>query len=218
MPLMPELVHELLEGLKMTLEILAISIPIGMGFAIIIASARVYGNKIVSLLAHAYVFVFRGLPLVVTLLLTYFGLGQVGLRLSSFYAATLSFILCTSAYQSEYIRGALRSVSREQSFAARSLGMGKLKELIYIVLPQAYRRALPGVSNEVIYLIKYSSLAYVAGASDLFSHAKSLNALYLQPIVIFTAAGLIYLAMTTVAYFLFDWWERKLKIPGVGMG
>jgi len=184
-------------------------------FAILVASARVYGGKVISFIAASYVVIFRGLPLIVTLLIIYFGLTRFAIYLSSFWAAVTGFIICSSAYQSEYIRGAMRSIEKGQSQAARSQGMKRLQELRYIVLPQAYRRALPGISNEIIYLIKYSSLGFVIGVPEIFAISKSLNSLYLSPLLIFGTAGVYYLAATTLADRFFTWWESRLEVPGL---
>lgn len=209
------LVPELTRGFIVTLKILAFAIPISAILAVLVASARVYGGKVISFIATSYVVIFRGLPLIVTLFIIYFGLTKFSIYLSSFWAAATGFIICSSAYQSEYIRGAMRSIEKGQSRAARSQGMTKLQELRYIVLPQAYRRALPGVSNEIIYLIKYSSLGFVIGVPEIFGISKSLNSQYLAPLLIFGTAGIYYLAATTLADRFFLWWESRLEVPGL---
>ncbi|OYT50772.1 MAG: hypothetical protein B6U73_03280 [Desulfurococcales archaeon ex4484_204] len=119
------------------------------------------------------------------------------------------------AYQSEYVRGAIRSIDVGQSLAARALGMSKAQELLYVILPQAFRRALPGISNEIIYMIKYSSLAYIVGVTEMFSVSKRFNSLYFRPVEIFFTAAIIYLAMTTAATIGFKLLENKLRIPGL---
>jgi polar amino acid transport system permease protein len=90
----------------------------------------------------------------------YFGLPPVGISLSPMAASVLGFVLCNGAYSSEYIRGAIQSIKIGQITAAEALGMTRFQGVLYIILPQAFRRALPGVGNEIIYLIKYS-LAYI---------------------------------------------------------
>ena len=99
--------------------------------------------------------------------------------------------------------------------AARSLGMSRFEELIHIILPQAIRRAFPGVTNEIIYLILYSSLAYVVGVSEVFGVAKHYNSLYFRSTEIFSTAALIYLFMATIASMSFRKMENKLRIPGL---
>jgi len=96
--------------------------------------------------------------------------------------------------------------------------MTKTQEILYIILPQALRRALPGISNEIIYMIKYSSLAFVVGVQEMFAVAKTFNSLWFRPIEIFLTLAIIYLAMTTAATIGFKWLENKLRIPGVEMG
>jgi len=206
---------KLLGGFIVTLKILCIAIPVSIPLGILVATARVYGNKPISLIAAGYVFLFRGTPLIVQLLILFFAITTIGIHLTPFWAAVIGFILCSTAYQSEYVRGAILSVEKGQSMAARSLGMSKLKEIRHIILPQACRRALPGVSNEIIYLIKYSSLAFVIGVPEMFSISKSLNSIYFLPLVIFGCAGLFFLVMTTAATIGFNKLEKKLKIPGL---
>jgi polar amino acid transport system permease protein len=194
---------------------LALSIPASAVLGLSLGVARVYGNKPISLFAAGFVGLFRGLPLVVTLLIIFFALPKVGLYFPPFWAAVTGFILCSGAYQSEYVRGAIRSIDVGQSLAARSLGMSKFKEVFHIVLPQAYRRAFPGISNEIIYLILYSSLAYVVGVSEIFGVAKHFNSLYFRSIEIFSTAAVIYLFMATIASVGFRKLENKLRIPGL---
>lgn len=209
------LVPQLTEGFILTLKILVVAIPISALLAVVVGSARVYGGKVISFISTAYVVAFRGLPLVVTLFIIYFGLTRFQIYLSPYWAATVSFIVCSTAYQSEYIRGSIRSIEEGQAQAARSQGMSRFQELRHIVLPQAYRRALPGVSNEIIYLIKYSSLAFVVGVSEIFAIAKSLNSMHFAPFLIFGTAGIFYLAATTLADRFFLWWESRLEVPGM---
>ena len=156
-----------------------------------------------------------GFPLIVTLFFIFYGLPELGLYLTPFWSAVLGFILCSGAYQSEYVRGAIRSISRGQVEAARALGMTKFQELIHIVLPQALRRALPGISNEVIYLNKYSSLAFAIGVVEVFQVSKKWNALSGEAITIFLTAAAIYLVINTLTTVLFRAIEHKFRIPGL---
>ena len=206
---------KILEGWVLTVEILVLAIPLGVILAIALAIARVYGNKPISLLAAGIVGLFRGFPLIVTLLIIFFALPKLGIYFSPFESAVLGFILCTGAYQAEYVRGAIQSIDVGQSLAAQTLGMSKLKEVAHIILPQALRRALPGVSNEIIYLILYSSLASYLGVEEIFAVARHFNSLQFRPIEIFLTAGLIYASMATVATTVFRIIENKLRIPGM---
>jgi len=198
-----------------TIELIVVSIPIGVALAIILAVARVYGNKPVSLVATTIVGIFRGFPAIVTLFIIFFALPDLGIFFSPYWSAVLGFVLVTGAYQSEYIRGAIQSIQLGQSLAAESLGMTKSQEIAHIILPQAIRAALPGISNEIIYLILYSSLASYIGVQEMFAVARSFNSLEFKPIEIFLSAGLIYAAIATVSFMAFRMLESRMKIPGL---
>ena len=198
-----------------SVEIIVVSVPIGVALAIALGVARVYGKKSVSLLATSIVGIFRGFPAIVTLLIIFFALPEVGVFFSPYWSAVLGFVLVTGAYQSEYVRGSIQSIQAGQSLAAQALGMTKLQEIAHIILPQAIRAALPGISNEIIYLVLYSSLASYIGVQEIFGVARTFNSLNFRPIEIFLTAGLIYAAMATVCFFGFRTLERKLRIPGL---
>jgi len=125
-------------------------------------------------------------------------------------------VLCNGAYSSEYIRGAIQSVKVGQITAAEALGMTRLQGVLYIILPQAFRRALPGVGNEIIYLIKYSSLAYMITCIELTGAGKIVAARYFRFTETFIVIGIIYLILVTIATKLLNFAERKLYYPGMG--
>jgi polar amino acid transport system permease protein len=133
---------------------------------------------------------------------------------SPFWASVTGFIMCNGAYNSEYIRGAILSVRTGQLTAARSLGMSRMQSIISIVLPQAARRALPGCSNEMIYLVKYSSLAYILSYIELTGAGKMVATRSFRFTLVFSIVGLVYLVMVTAASIIFAWLENKLSIPG----
>lgn len=189
--------------------------PIGVALAVTFAVARIYGNRPISLLATTIVGIFRGFPAIVTLLIIFFALPELGIFFSPYWSAVLGFVLVTGAYQSEYVRGAIQSIHLGQSLAAQALGMSKLQEIVHIILPQAIRAALPGISNEIIYLVLYSSLASYIGVEEIFAVARSFNSLEFRPIEIFLTAGLIYAAMATVCFVGFKMVENKYRIPGL---
>jgi len=198
-----------------TVELIVVSVPIGTALAIVLGVARVYGNRAFSLAATCVVGVFRGFPAIVTLLIIFFALPEVGVYFSPYWSAVLGFVLVTGAYQSEYVRGCIQSVSAGQSLAARALGMTRPQEVIYVILPQALRAALPGISNEIIYLVLYSSLASYIGVQEMFGVARTFNSLNFRPIEIFFTAGLVYAAIATVCFVGFRLLERRVRIPGV---
>ncbi len=213
------LLPALWNGLLVTMQLVIMTAPFGFLLGLLVAVSRVYGPTPVKWLAKLYVIFFRGCPLLVLLFILYFGLPSVGIVLGSFMSALVGFILCNSAYNSEYLRGGLQSIKRGQLLAARSLGMTKAQGVLYVVIPQALRRALPGVSNEFIYLIKYSSLAYVVAVIELTGAAKIIASKYFMFFEAFAAVGVFYLVLVTITTIGVHWLEIKYAIPcGSGVG
>jgi len=210
------LLFPLLEGTLMTIKLILVSIPFGFILGILIAVGRVYGNKIISTVCTVYVIFFRGTPLLVQLFILYYGLPSVGIFFSPFVAAVIGFILCSCAYHSEYIRGALQSIKSGQMMAAEALGMTRPKAILYIILPQALRRAIPGCSNEIIYLIKYSSLAFMVTCVELTGAGKIIASRYFEYTLVFAVVGAIYLLIVSVVTKILNTLEKKLEIPGLG--
>lgn len=206
-------------GLVMSIALIVPSATIGFVLGVLTGVARVFGPKWLRSLGNGFTTIFRGVPLVVQLMILYFGLPNIPyLRIDfePFTAALVGFIFCTGAYQSEYVRGALLSIRQGQIRAGQALGMTKMQIITSIVVPQAVRRALPGCGNEVIYLIKYSSLAYIITCIELTGRAKTLISQTYRPTEVYLTAALYYLAMVTLATWLLNWLERKLAIPGFG--
>lgn len=133
-----------------------------------------------------------------------------------FTAAVFGFTLCSAAYHSEYIRGALLSVRRGQFLAAESLGFTKLQTFLFITAPIALRRAVPGCGNEIIYLIKYSSLALLISIRELTGQSNHIASLYFRHMECYLLTAIYYLAMVTVATVLLNRLERLISLPGMG--
>jgi polar amino acid transport system permease protein len=210
------LLPPLLEGTVVTLKLIALSIPLGLILGILIAVGRVYGNKFISSFCTVYTLFFRGTPLLIQLFILYFGFPSIGIFFSPFAAAVIGFILCSGAYHSEYIRGAIQSIKIGQMMAAEALGMTRSKAILYIILPQALRRAIPGCSNEIIYLIKYSSLAFMVTCVELTGAGKIIASRYFEFTLVFAVVGAIYLLVVSVVTKVLNMLEKKLEIPGLG--
>jgi polar amino acid transport system permease protein len=207
------------QGLWVSILLIVPSALLGLLLGIVVGSLRVYGPAPVRMANEAYVSLFRGTPLVVQLFFWYFALPHIqimGARLvlSPMTAAILGFTLCSAAYHSEYIRGALLSIRQGQLNAAQALGMTKVQTIVSVVLPQALRRALPGCGNEIIYLVKYSSLASIITVSDLTGIGRTIAKQTWRNIEVFVALGMYYLILVTVATLLLRWIERRLALPG----
>ena len=204
----------LLRGLMVSIRLIVPSAVFGLLIGLLVGAARVYGYKPLRVATNAYVTVFRGFPLVVQLFVWYFGLPHIGIYLSPFWASVLGFSLCSSAYHSEYVRGAFMSIKRGQMLAAQALGFPKVRMIFSIMLPQAFRRALPGCGNELIYLIKYSSLAYMITCIELTGEGKIIASETFRYLEIFLIVGIVYLFLTSIATWGLHRLEHRLRLPG----
>jgi len=231
------LLAELNQGFWLSVKIIVPSATFGLVIGILVGAVRGanYPRFLVGPL-NAYVSLFRGTALLVQLFVCYYGLPSIGNWLNPFceaqglpplgnffkptayQASVLIFSLCSGAYHSEYIRGAILSIKRGQFAAARALGFTKAQTFRTIIIPQAVRRAWHGCGNEVIYLIKYSSLAFLVSAKELTAVAMSVSNTYFRFTETFFIAGLYYLALVTVATWLFHRVEKAWAVPGFGRG
>ncbi|GAA5261968.1 amino acid ABC transporter permease [Methanocalculus sp. MC3] len=210
------LLPALYKGALVTFALILVSAPFGFLNGIGIALGRTYGNRLVSRLCHGYVLFFKGCPLLLLLFIIYFGLPSLGITFTAFTSAVIGFILCNGAYNSEYIRGGIQSVSSGQMTAALSLGMSRVQAIRSIILPQALRKSLPGLSNEFIYLIKYSSLAYMITVVEITGAGNIIATKYFAFFEVFILIGIFYLALVTVAGRVIARIEKKIAIPGFG--
>jgi polar amino acid transport system permease protein len=208
------LLPALMQGLVVTLQLIACSAPFGLALGIAVAVGRQYGHPAISWLCKTYVFFIKGTPLLLLLFILYFGLPSIGITFSAFGASVLGFILCNGAYNAEYIRGALISIKDGQMVAARSLGMTRWEAIKSVILPQALRRAIPGLSNEFIYLIKYSSLAYMLTVIELAGAGKQMATKYFLYTESFAAVGVVYLVLVSITTIAVNILEKRVAIPG----
>ncbi len=204
----------LMQGLWVSVKLIVPSGLLGLAIGVVVGAARVYGHPLLVRAADLYVVIFRGFPLVVQLFIWYFGLPHVGVYLTPYQASVLGFTLCSSAYHSEYVRGAFLSIKRGQMLAAEALGFSRPGMIASILLPQAFRRALPGCGNELIYLIKYSSLAYMVTCIELTGQGKIIASETFRFTEIFAIVGLIYLVLTTFSSWGIRRLEQRLRLPG----
>lgn len=214
----------LLEGAYLTLELVAIAVVVGLLVAIPLGMARASRHWYVRVLPFSYIFFFRGTPLLLQLFLVYYGLAQFDavrqgplwpyLR-DPYWCALIAMTMHTAAYIAEIIRGAIQAVPPGEVEAARSLGMSRGQAMWHIVLPRAARIGLPAYSNEVILMLKASSLASTITLLELTGMARTIIARTYMPVEIFFAAGLFYLAMTFILVQVFRWLERKLRVDAL---
>jgi polar amino acid transport system permease protein len=203
----------LMDGAILTIELTIISIILGSFLGLLLGIGKVYGFKPISLICSFFIELIRGTPLLVQLFILYFGLPATGLKLSPWTASVIAFTINSGCYQAEYLRGSLLSIASNQMRAARSLGMTKVQSIIFIMLPQAIRRVIPAWTNEFIYLLKYSSLAYMVGVSELMGTTKVIASRNYRFFDMYIITALIYLVMVLCFSFLFTYLEKKTKIP-----
>jgi len=212
-----DLIPALSRGLMVSVQLIVPSAVFGLVIGIAVGATRVYGNRLTRSVADGYVAIFRGFPLVVQLFVWYFGLPHLGIYLTPFVASIVGFSLCSGAYHSEYVRGAFRSIKRGQMLAAQSLGFTRVRMIVSIMLPQAFRLALPGCGNELVYLVKYSSLAYMITCIELTGEGKIIATETFKYTEVFLIVGLVYLALTSVASWVIHRLESRMRLPGFGL-
>ena len=218
---------KLLQGVGLTLELVAISGIAGLIFAIPMGVARASTRWYVRGLPYSYIFLFRGTPLLVQLFLVYYGLAQFEavrkgplwpyLR-DPFWCAVITMTMHTTAYIAEIVRGALQAVPAGEIEAARALGMSKTQTLLFITLPRAIRIGLPAYSNEVILMLKASALASTVTLLELTGMARTIIARTYLPVEIFFAAGVLYLLMAYVLVLGFKLLEKVLRVDTGQLG
>jgi polar amino acid transport system permease protein len=207
-------IPDLVGGLWTTLQISVASFALGMALAVILLPLRVFAPPLLSIFARGYVELFRGTPLLVQLLLIYFGLPSLGIKLDAYTACVLAIGLNSAAYQSEILRSAVKSIPELQFLAAESLGFSTVQTYRYVVLPQALRVAVPALVNEVVTLIKESSLASVLGVVELTRRGEYLVAYTFRALEVYAAVALIYFAVCGLASQAAKHLEAKFRIPG----
>jgi len=207
---------QLTQGLVLTLQITAACIAIGIVLGIMLALGRVYGNRLISTPCSIYIQIFRGTPLLVQLLMVYFGLPSWGIYPSAFISGILALGLNTGAYQAEYLRGAIQAVNPGQLMAARAIGMSLPQAIRYIVLPQAFRIVIPSWSNELILMVKYSSIVFSITLLDLMGVGRRIAMRNFRYFEVFIVVALFYLALIFIISQLLHLLEQRVRIPGLG--
>lgn len=211
---------KLLAGTVLTAELVILALVLGMAVAVPMALMRVSRRAWLSRPAQAYIFFFRGTPLLVQIFLVYYGLSQFEwvrggalwpILREPYWCAIIAFTLNTAAYTAEILRGGILAVPSGEVEAARALGMSTAIMYRRVILPRAFRIALPAYGNEVILMLKGSALASTITLLDLTGMARTIIARTYMPVEIFLAAGIIYLLMTFVFTRGFGLVERRLN-------
>ena len=205
------------EGVCNTLELVSLSVFFGFFIAVILAVILTNStNPALTLPIRAFIYFFRGTPLLIQMFLVYYGMGQFEWLKTTFlwdyfkeahFCALLVFSLNTGAYTAEIFRGSIVNTPRGEVEAARAAGMSRLLMIRRIILPSAFRRALPAYGNEIIFMLHGTALASVITIVDITGAARIVNSRYYSPYEAFVTAGLLYMAIT----FSLVWILRKLE-------
>ncbi|MCI6177644.1 MAG: amino acid ABC transporter permease [Campylobacter sp.] len=202
----------LLAAIKVSIPLAVISFIFGVGIAVITALARLSNNAILRFIFGFYVWIFRGTPLLVQLFIVFYGLPSVGVTLDVWACATIAFSLNVGAYASESVRAAILAVPKGQVEAAASLNMSSAQIFFHIVAPQAFRIAIPPLSNSFIALVKDTSLAASITMVDMFMVAQRIAARTYEPLLLYVEVALIYLVICTVLSGIQVILERKANV------
>jgi len=187
----------LLQGAGLTIELAVLGIVFGILIGLVAALMRLSHTPL-RYIAHFYIWLIRGTPLLVQLFLIYFGLPQIGIEMSAFASSVLGLGINSGAYLAEVFRGGIEAIPEGQTEASLSLGMGKFLTMRRIILPQALRIALPSLSNQFIISLKDSSLCSVITMAELLQTSQRLASTTFASLEFYTAAAAFYLLMTTV--------------------
>ncbi|MAL99180.1 MAG: amino acid ABC transporter permease [Alteromonadaceae bacterium] len=207
------------DGVTTTVQLVFLSLVLGLLLAVPLAILRTTPSVFVSGPIWVFTYLFRGTPLLVQLYIIYYGVAQIpGIQETfwwevfrePFYPALIAFTLNTAAYTTEILRGALQSTPQGEIEAAKAYGMSWLLRVRRIVLPSAFRRALPAYSNEVIFMLHASAIASVVTIVDITGAARDIYSRFYTPFVAFSFAALLYLLLTFMLVYGFRRLEHRL--------
>jgi His/Glu/Gln/Arg/opine family amino acid ABC transporter permease subunit len=188
----------LLRGAVYTVQVSVLAIAFGLVLGWLFGLAAVSGVAALRAVTGCYVQFIRGTPLLVQIFLIYFGLPVLGLNLPAYWCGVIALGLNSGGFQAEIVRAGIESIDRGQTEAARSIGMSRFQTLVFILVPQTIRRVIPPLTNELITLVKSSSLLSAIAALELTHAGQLIIARTFAPFEIYAAVALIYLAMVNV--------------------
>lgn len=203
----------LLDGLFVTLILTLVSAFLGIIFGLFLALGRLSKNKLIEKICWFYIWIFRGTPLLMQIVFFYYALPLLDSRLSlpKWPAAFLALSLNAAAYFAEIFRGGILSIDKGQLEAAKALGLSYAQAIRRIIIPQAYRRLIPPVSNEFIALSKDTSLVSAIGMTDLLYATTQISNNSMLPLI-FIPSAILYLSLTTLFTFVFEKIEKKYSV------
>lgn len=200
----------LIPGIKVTIPLTVLSFAVSLVLGLLLALVLVAKIPVLKTIAFIYIWIFRGTPLIVQLFIIFFGLPGLGIMIEAFPAAVLAFGLNLAAYNAEVFRSAIDAIPTGQMEAAYMVGLSYPQAMVRIVLPQAFKIAFPSLFNNLISLLKDTSLASSITVVELFTSAQQIAARTYEPFALYCEAALIYLVFSTVLTWLQSWLESKL--------
>ena len=208
-----QMVMQLAGGMGISIQIFVVTLVVSLPLGLVVAFGRMSRNKVLQTIVKVYISVMRGTPLMLQLMVVYFGpYYLLGIRVGTSYrlwATFIGFSINYAAYFAEIYRSGIQSMPAGQYEAAYILGYSRIQTFFKIILPQVIKRILPSVTNEVITLVKDTSLAFTLSVAEMFSIAKALAASQTNMIP-FVAAGLFYYIFNLVVAVVMEWIEKKL--------
>ena len=201
----------ILQGVLITIALALLAEVLGIVLGLVFALLKISRSRILSWPAQAYIDVFRGTPLLVQITIIYFTTASVGIRFESlFFAGLVALSLNSAAYVAEIFRAGIQSIDKGQMEAGRASGLSHAQTMRYIIVPQAFRRTIPPLTNEFVTLVKDTSLVSVIGLAELLRAARVLQSETFNgtPLI---AAALIYLAICLPLIYLANRLERRLN-------
>ncbi|MEG0283645.1 MAG: amino acid ABC transporter permease [Erysipelotrichales bacterium] len=210
MDLLITVLPALLDGLKVTLKVFAISLVVSFPLGFVVALIRIYAPRVIGWIIQTYIFIMRGTPLLLQIMFVFFGLPFMGIRLERFDAALFALILNYTAYIAEIARGGIQAIPKNQNEAIAVLGIGRVRGFIRIIIPQVIKIILPALGNEVISLVKDTSLIYIIGFSELLRAGQSAANQFATPEP-YIYVGVIYLMITAIITVILNKLEARYK-------
>ncbi len=202
----------LIAAARWTLYISLSGMAISLVWGVALCAARLSAQPWLRLPAALYISFYRGVPLLVLILVYYYILPSIGLDLPAIVAAILAVGMCSAAYSAEILRGALQAIPSGQTEAAKALGIPPVSLWRRILVPQAIRIGLPSLVNELILLVKVSSLASVVGIGELTRTAQNITGQTYRPLEIFITAAVIYFVINLVLSRGGLWAEKRMEL------
>lgn len=201
----------LIPGIKVTIPLTILSFAVSLVLGLLLALVQVANVKGLKQFSVFYIWIFRGTPLLVQLFIIFFGMPSIGIMIDAFPAAVIAFGLNLAAYNAEVFRSAILAIPKGQSEAAYMIGLNYFQTMVKVILPQSFKIAFPSLFNNLISLLKDTSLASSITVVELFTSAQQIAARTYEPFALYCEAAVIYLVFSTALTWLQSYLEKKFS-------